>query len=314
VDEPDPEKLQQLLLSQDGVIARRQLLKDCRLAPHDLERMLRQRELADVHRAVFVNHTGPLTWPQRAWAAVLHAGPSAALYLRSAEEPPGDGPIHVAIDASRQVGPLEGVEIHRVHGLGPRVDWHRSPPRVRFEDNTLELAHRADTELDVIGVLTRAVGSRRTTPDRLREALARRTRIRRRSLVLAVLDDLAAGTCSVLEHGYLTRVERPHGLPEGTRQRRRVGADGVEYKDVEYEPFGLVVELDGRVGHGSWSAQARDADRDLDDHAEGRASVRLRWTQVFGTGCRTAERIGRILRRRGWAGEPRRCGPGCSAA
>jgi hypothetical protein len=307
----DEEDLQQLFIAQEGVISRAQL-KACGVTPPDLERMLRRRELARVHTGVFVHHTGPLTWRQRAWAAVLHAGRSA-LFLESAQEPPGERTIHVAIDSARRAVPVDGVRIHRVQGLEAKVEWHRSPPRVAVEDNTLELAHRAVTELDAIGVLTGAVGSRRTTAARLREALGRRTRISRRPLVVALLDDMEGGTCSVLEHGYLTRVERPHGLPEATRQRRRVGADGVEYRDAEYDEFGLVVELDGRVGHASWEAQARDADRDLDDQAEGRESVRLRWAQVYGGQCRTANRIGRILRRRGWQGSPEACGPGCTA-
>ncbi|MFC4785533.1 hypothetical protein ACT8ZV_13720 [Nocardioides sp. MAHUQ-72] len=250
----DPEDLEQLLIAQDGLITRRQL-KACGQAPHDLERLLRRRELSPVHTGVYVNHTGPLTSRQRGWAAVLHAGRSA-LFLDSAEDPPGDGPVHLAIDANRRVSEVDGVRIHRVRGLEKKVDWHRSPPRVRVEENALELAHRAGSELDAIGILTRAVGSRRTTAPRLRRALAGRSRIRRRGLLAALLDDLEQGTCSVLEHGYLTRVQRPHGLPEGTRQRRRTPDGRVEYRDVEYEVQGLDVELDGRVGHAAWDAQA----------------------------------------------------------
>jgi hypothetical protein len=308
----DHDELNRLLIEQDGLVARRQLAA-VGVAKHDLDRMRRRRVLTGVHPGVFVNHTGPLTWRQRAWAAVLYAGPAAALYLESASEDGGEL-VHVAIDAGRRVVDREGVRIHRVRNLAPMVQWHFGPPRLRFEDNTLELAHRAQTELDAIEVLASAVGSRRTTAVRLRDALGRRSRLRRRPLLSRLLDDLEAGTCSVLEHGYLTRVERAHGLPVGRRQRPRDGVHGSEYRDVEYEAVGLVVELDGRVGHAAWVAQGRDADRDLDDHADGREAVRLRWAQVYGTPCRTANRIGRILARRGWAGRPRRCGPGCEAA
>lgn len=138
-----------------------------------------------------------------------------------------------------------------------------------------------------------------------------RARLRRRRLVLAVLDDVEAGACSVLERGYLTRVERAHCLPRAVRQLVRRTDAGVEYRDVEYVEFGLVVELDGRVGHDGWAAGGRDADRDLDDRAAGRETVRLRHQQVFDTPCRTATRVGAILRRRGWAGSPRSCGPEC---
>lgn len=56
----------------------------------------------------------------------------------------------------------------------------------------------------------------------------------RRAWLRDVLEDVALGTCSLLEHGYLTRVERPHGLPRCLRQvaddggnGRRVFRDGV---------------------------------------------------------------------------------------
>lgn len=304
----DPEELDHLLLSQDGVVTRSQL-HVLGVLPHELKRMLRRRELARIHPGVFVDHTGPPSQQQLAWAAVLHAGRSA-LYLGSAEDPPTPGTIHVAIDQDRRVRAVTGVEIHRVEELEGKVDWLASPARVRFEDNVLEQAHRAGTEIDAIALLTGAVGSRRTTGKRLRAALSRRTRTRRPALVEAVLSDLEAGTCSVLEHGYLTRVERAHGLPEGRRQSRRSGDRGNEYRDVDYDEFGLVVELEGRVGHASWEAQGRDADRDLDDHAAGQESVRLRWGQVFKTPCRTADRLARILSRRGWTGTLTRC-PDC---
>jgi hypothetical protein len=58
-------------------------------------------------------------------------------------------------------------------------------------------------------------------------------------------------------------------------------------------------------------AGTRDAERDLDDLAAGRAVARLRWQQVYGGQCRTAARIAQALRARGWAGEPRPCGPTC---
>ena len=39
--------------------------------------MLRRREWARVHPGVYVAHTGPLSWPQRAWSAVLLVAPAA---------------------------------------------------------------------------------------------------------------------------------------------------------------------------------------------------------------------------------------------
>jgi hypothetical protein len=129
--------------------------------------------------------------------------------------------------------------------------------------------------------------------------------------VSALLDDIASGAESVLEHGYLARVERAHGLPRATRQVERRARGGREYRDVEYADYAMVVELDGRLGHDSFGAQGRDADRDLADQVSGRHAVRLRWHQVFGTPCETAASLAVLLKRAGWTGAPRPCGPDC---
>jgi hypothetical protein len=79
-----------------------------------------------------------------------------------------------------------------------------------------------------------------------------------------VLSDVAQGTCSVLEHGYLTRVERPHGLPTGRRQVSARLESRSMWRDVTYEEWGFLVELDGRLGHNATRDRNRDLDRDLD--------------------------------------------------
>lgn len=68
--------VEDLLARQDGVIARRQVLA-CGHPPAYGARKLRRREWVAVHPGVYVNHTGPLTWQQRAWAAVLATWPAA---------------------------------------------------------------------------------------------------------------------------------------------------------------------------------------------------------------------------------------------
>jgi hypothetical protein len=42
----------------------------------DIGRLVRRRRWSIVHRGVHVDHTGPLTWDQRAWAAVLRHAPT----------------------------------------------------------------------------------------------------------------------------------------------------------------------------------------------------------------------------------------------
>lgn len=299
---------------QDGVASRAQLTLGG-YTPNDIRRAIRRRDMQAVHRGVYITHTGPLTWRQRAWAAVLYADPAALCgpsVLGPARTAEADAPIHVAIDHSRRLDPPDGIVIHRVVGRSRQTFAGSRPPRLTLEDNALVQARDATSEIEVIGLLTDTIGRRGVTANAVRTALKRHPRLPRRAFIADLLTDVEAGTCSVLEHGYLTRVEQAHGLPIGARQSERTTPVGRELRDVEYETYGLVVELDGRLNHDSWSAQGRDADRDLDDLAlGGRATARLRWHQVFGTSCRTAARIAQILDANGWEGNPIPCGEGC---
>jgi len=308
-------EIDELLALQDGVISRRQVLAAGRAA-NDIRRWLRQRRWASVHPGVYVHHTGPLTWRQRAWAGVLYAAPAALCHdsaLRAVDGPGradrrDDDPIHVAVDRKRRFSPPPGVVAHHLAGLDSHVRWNASPPRVRIEEALVDLAAEATSELRAIGVLADAVQARRTTASRLLDTLGGRARIARRAFLDGVLRDIDTGACSVLEHGYLTRVERPHSLPPGERQAS--GAGPIR-RDVLYRQQQVVVELDGRAFHDNAGARGRDLDRDLAAAVEeGLTTTRLGWGQVFDHACTTALRIGLLLQRRGWAGTPVTC-PKC---
>ncbi|MGC4111641.1 MAG: type IV toxin-antitoxin system AbiEi family antitoxin domain-containing protein [Nocardioides sp.] len=316
-------EIRRLLTAQDGVISRRQAQR-AGAAPHDLERLVRRREWSRVLPGVFVDHTGPLEWRQRAWAGVLHYWPAAlggesairAVLGNGWRVPRAtDGLIVIAVDASRNVRAHRGYRPRYVSGLVGLVQDNASPPRIRLDDALLLEAGRARSDWAAIDVLASACGSRGTTPRRLADALARHPRLRRRRWLLPVLDDLAAGTCSVLEHGFVTQVERPHGLPRARRQQPDRLDGGRIYRDASYDMFSLYVELDGQLVHGTPTARDsdldRDLDRDLDAASGGRRTVRLGCGQVFDRPCRTAARLASLLEHGGWSGRPRSCGPAC---
>ncbi len=313
------EEVRALLEVQSGVVSRRQALS-AGLHDHDVRRLVRRREWARVHDGVFVDHTGPVTWTQRAWAGVLVVAPAALCHgsaLRATDGPgrrdPTDaGPIHVAVDRKRSVLAPDGVVLHHLAHLDARTLWHLSPPRLRVEEAVLDLAAEATSDFAAVARLADAVQSRLTTVPRIRAALAARTRLARRTFLDGVLADLAAGACSTLEQGYLARVERPHGLPRGLRQPA-AWSSGRIYRDVEYVDQGVVVELDGRLFHDSAEARDRDLGRDLDAAVDLRTTVRLGWGQVFDRGCDTAVRVAALLSQRGWTGTLAPC-PACAPA
>lgn len=308
--------VEELLDLQAGVVRRAQLL-EAGLKPHDVRGLLR-RNWRMVHPGVYVNHTGPLTWVQRTWAAVLAVWPAVLCgesALRAAEGPgrrQRSDVIHVAIRSGRNVVVPRGVRVSRMEHLDARALWNTSPPRLRYEEATLDVALDAATEFDAIAVLANAVQGRRTTAARMLSSLAGRQRVARRGWLRSILRDIAEGTCSVLEHGYLTRVERAHGLPRARRQGAEATSSRRIYRDVEYDT--LIVELDGRLFHDS--ARGRDADfeRDLDAAVDGRDTIRLSWGQVFDRPCSTAGKVGILLDKRGWRGRPVPCGPACCLA
>ncbi len=264
-----------------------------------------------------LDDTGPLSWSQRAWAAVLAVEPAAlwgASALRAADGPgrsayDDGGVIHVAVDHARTVSPPAGVEVHRVVGLERKVLWNASPPRMKVEEAVLDEAARVARDLDAVAVIADVVRSRQTTADRLRVALARRNRVARRDLLRRVLRDMASGTCSVLEREFVARVERPHGLPVAQRQFR-LSAKGTLYRDAVYGDLGAIVELDGRLFPTRALDRDRDLERDLDAAGLGAVTVRLGWGQVFERPCATAHKVGALLVSRGWGGRVRTC-PRC---
>lgn len=306
--------IDEILAAQDGVISRRQVLAAGE-KPHAIERRLRRREWATVHPGVYVDHTGPVSWQQRAWAALLVAGPGAALCLESAlraHEGKGrrgldETVIHVAVPRDLTPAPRAGVRFHRMAGLSERVQWNRSPPRTAYDDTVLDLAAQGSA-LDSVARLADPCGTRRTTAARLLARLDQRSRIAQREWLRAVLADVAEGTCSVLEHGYLDLIERPHGLPVGQRQAPRLGSNGRIYVDVDHTELGVRIELDGRLFHSSTEDRDRDLERDLDAAVGGTAAtLRLGFGQVYERPCSTAVRVGAVLARHRWTGEIVRC-------
>lgn len=307
---PDAEGLDILLrFRQDGVVSRAQLLA-LGYVPHDLARMVRRKELNRVHPGVFVHHTGPLSWDQRAWAAVLATG--GALELDSALSHPNPrAPIQVAVDRHRRVRrDLPGVVVRRRARLAEMLHPHAAPPRVTLAVATVEVADRAADDHAAYRVLADALHTREVTHEDLRGALLLCARLCRRRLIAELIDDLEDGTCSVLEKAYARDVEAAHGLPLGRRQAvgRVEGRKAV--RDVAYDG-GPYVELDGRPFHDTPAARDRDLARDLAAAVEeDRRTLRLGYRQVMREPCATARSVAAVLARHGWRGTISAC-PRC---
>lgn len=174
----------------------------------------------------------------------------------------------------------------------------------------VDLVAAAGVPDDVVGVLCDAVRGG-VHPDSVLEAIARRGRLRNRAMVLAMLSEVTNGIESPLEMRYRRDVERAHGLPRATAQKReRVGGRWIR-ADRVYVPCRVRVELDGQLAH-PFGTTDDDVWRDNAVLlATGDVTLRYRWRHVAVMPCHAAIQVATALRARGWGGVPRPCGPGC---
>jgi hypothetical protein len=285
----------------------------------EIQGQVRAKRWRRVHRGVYLTATGPPAREALLWAALLAAGDGAVLVGPTAAELWGFGRpapgVHVAVPSNRKVRKrLVGVRVVRSDAAVARVDPRREPPRTTVEDTVLDLVDVSEDDRGAVGWITAAFSARATDPRRLLQAAERRPRMVRRSLVETTCAKVRAGATSPLEIGWLDRVERPHGLPQAARQRVASGRDGRVFRDVVYDGYGVVVELDGRLGHEGAEHAFRDMDRDNRAVLGGLVTLRFGWTAVMGHPCEAAAQVANVLAARGWVGELVRCGPGCAAA
>jgi very-short-patch-repair endonuclease len=307
------------LQGQSGVVSRQQAV-DAGFTAKAIDWRLRSGAWRRMYTGAYATFTGDSSREARLWAAVMRAGPGAALSHETAAEIHGltDKPsarIHISVPAERRPGQhreIPGVIVHRSRCLVPewQPPWHL--PRTTVEDTVLDLVTAARTFDDAYAWISCAVGRRRTTPQLLSKALAGRSRMRWRVWVTAALQDAADGVHSPLERNYVYGVERAHGLPKAQRQAKRRHGSGNRYLDNLYEEYGVCVELDGAAAHpaeGRW----RDTHRDNANYVQGTGTLRYGWTDVTENHCQTAADVAIVLRRHGWKGTIRPCRPTCKA-
>lgn len=236
-----PQPLLRLAGDQAGVITRRQAL-DGGLTTDGVRGLLDRGTWIRIARGVY--STCPTGWEQLAWAGLLIGGPGssvggeAAAYLVGISPRPSRIDIWAPADAHYRRHPATGTAwpwaFHR--GTRARIG---NPPHSSVEETVLDLCSLATAD-GISALLGKALSDRKTTPQRLTAALDRATRLPNRRAVAECLAVVTTGAQSALETRYLRDVERPHGLPVGTRQRS-VSEHSVS--DVVYEQYRTIAEL-----------------------------------------------------------------------
>lgn len=310
-----PPDLRYLAKHQLGVVSRSQAMR-AGLSPGMIKFRVRSGRWQQLHPGVYATFTG---FPGRGawlWAAVLSAGPGAALSYQTAAELQGliDGPvspIHVTVPHHRHIVAIKGVRLHRSDRVVGAAQSGARPPRTTVEETVLDLTQTASSFDDVCGWVTRAIARELTDEATLNAAMTKRGRLRWRTDLREILEAAVTGDHSVLEFRYHRDVERAHGLPEPGRQVPFATKDGRHgRRDRVYQEYGVIVELDGKLAH-PLENRRKDKARDNAAAAAGQQSLRYDWEAVTQRPCATAAEVIEVLRDHGWRGRPKPCSPGC---
>lgn len=196
-DPPGP--LLTLAARQSGVVSSKQISL-LGYSEDAVRRLIRTSSWQRVAHGVYA--TRDPDWNSHLWTGVLLGGPDSRIGGEAAGHLHGIAPqpdqIAVLVPDSSPISSRAPWVFRRER---PGVRSPRSPgepPRLTLPDAALDLCDAA-TASDVVGILTRAVGTRRTSTAQLRSALQSRSRIRHRQLLVALLGDINEGARSWLE-------------------------------------------------------------------------------------------------------------------
>ncbi|MFI5730982.1 hypothetical protein ACIA49_12735 [Kribbella sp. NPDC051587] len=201
------------LIHDQNLIVSRAQLQAAGWSASQIRRGLRSRRWQTVHPTVYATHIGPIGYDERRLAALLYAGPEAAWSHYTAAEqlgllkPDSSRPIYVVIPKRRRVNPQPGLVIvrdeHWLHRLATVV-----PPRRTAADAVLDIVGISRTPDEAAAVIAQACQSGRVTPADILKALTDHPRLRHRRALLPILNDVAAGSHSLLELRHLRDVDR----------------------------------------------------------------------------------------------------------
>jgi len=300
-----PDDLLLLATQQSGVVTAEQALGHG-LTRASLKRLVDQGSWQRLTRGVFLLGVGEPAWLALAWAGTLIGGDRSRLGFEAAghlwgivEDPPPT--IPVLVPWTTVLDPREPWAFRRERPGVRSARSPGSPSRTTLEDTVIDLCADA-TPRELVSVVTAAVQIGRTSAGALLASVDQRARLSQRALLKELLTDVGEGAESPLELRYLHDVERRHQLPQARRQQRSARRQAV--RDLRYEEFALLIELDGRT---HIPGRFRDMERDNGALLDGEVTLRYGWGDVTGRPCQVAGEVARLLTLRGWSGVMTRC-------
>jgi very-short-patch-repair endonuclease len=279
---------------QHGVITRRNLLA-AGYSPSTVTRLVRRGILQRMHRGVYHAGLQP-TWKSRFMAAVLAAGPGAALSHTSAAMawdllPQRTGRrVHVTIPPERAAA-RPGLRIHRTR-LDPVDRTTRDRIPITTPARTLADLSSLLPAAQLERVLARAARAGLARGPAVQASALRRTDPAGRARLRRLLEQEAepAFTRSKAESLLLDHVRRAE-LPAPSTNAH------MEHWELDFlwREARLVVEVDGFRWHASRDAFEQDRLKDQWLESRGYRVLRFTWRQVQDHPLRTVATIARML-------------------
>ncbi|MEO5711182.1 MAG: hypothetical protein ABIQ59_15350 [Nocardioidaceae bacterium] len=258
-----------LAARQSGLVTREQLHL-LGVDRHRVRNQLRAERWREVSPTVLGTTTGALTFEQRLWAGVLHAGPPAAVGGLTAAGVHGlrnwpRDEVTVVVPKSDTLPSLSGVHfVETRRDIAVMTASLPGAPCLALEPALLLFAAYTRSERTAAGVLAAAVQQQLTTPAALDAWLPRMRPLRRSRMFAALLVDLTGGAQSVAELD-VGKLCRRGGLVAPNRQVLRRDRQGRRrYTDCEWtlaHGRTVVLEVDGGLhmeAHTWWHDMARE--------------------------------------------------------
>jgi hypothetical protein len=293
-----PRDLRDFIYLQQGVVTSGQLIA-AGITKDMIKSKVRSGRWQRTYRGVYATFSGELGRPAALWAGVLSAGTGAMLSHRTAAEAgrltdSRSGLIHITVPGSRRVTKMPGIVVHYSARVSQALHPALLPPQTRIEETILDLAGTASTIDNATAWVLAGFCRRLTTQARLNASMDRRARLRWRRELAELLTEDAAGLHSILERRYDRDVERPHGLPSGSRQAHAKRGDRSEYRDRLYDAYQVAIELDGELTHPD-ETRWKDIRRDNAAAADGIITLRYGWLDVTRMPCKIAAEVASVL-------------------
>lgn len=241
-------RLAHLAASQGGVVSRRDVY-DLGITRWEVQAHVRAGRWQRLSDQAIALHTGPVLADGMHWAAVFQGGPRAHLDGASALVASGlqrfeVDRIRVSVPRGAQVRRTRHFDVRQTRRWDAGLVAPTGVPRTLPATAAVRGALWAASDRQATLLLTMTVQQGLATADQLSVEALRIRRDRRRSLVHAVVIELAGGATSLGEID-LARECRRRRIPEPTRQTV-VRLRGHRYRlDVVWEEWGVVVEVDG---------------------------------------------------------------------